>query len=154
MEISCSNQCKDTSYSKEKGKQKKDTGCEYINSETPHTTCSFIKQQFKYYCGIAEIDPNSVQKFRISKAHEINANPEKDMSTQIPKKKPLQNGKKVIILSDSILWHQKPDILSKSPNKVNVKFYPGATEEDITDHLRPAMRKKPDTIIIQTGIND
>ena len=72
MEISCSNQCKDISYSKEKGKQKKDTGCEYINSEAPPTTCSLIEQQFKSYRGIAGIDPNSVQKFRISKAHEIN----------------------------------------------------------------------------------
>ena len=102
--------------------------------------------------GIAEINADSVEKFRISKAHEINTDPEK--LTQIPKKKPLQNGKKVIVLGDSMLWHQKPHILSKSGNKVNIKFYPGATTEDITDHLRPAMRKKPDAIIIHTGTND
>ena len=53
-----------------------------------------------------------------------------------------------------MLRHQKPYILSKSSNKVNVKFYPGATIEDITDHLRPAMRKKPDAIIIHAGTND
>ena len=35
-----------------------------------------------------------------------------------------------------------------------IKFYPGATTEEITDHLRPAMRKKPDAIIIYTCIND
>ena len=100
---------------------------------------------------IAEINAYSVEKFRISKGHEINANPEKDTSTQIPKKKPLQNGNKVIILGDSMLRHQKPDILSKSGYKVNVKFYPGATTEDITDHLWSAMRKKLDVIIIHTG---
>ena len=53
-----------------------------------------------------------------------------------------------------MLQHQKPDILSKSGNKVNVKFYLSATTGDITDHLRPAMRKKPDAIIIHTGTND
>ena len=76
------------------------------------------------------------------------------MLTQIPKRKPLQNGKKVIVLSDSMLRHQKPDIPSKSGNKVNVKLYPGATTKDITDHLRPVMRKKPDAVIIHTGTND
>ena len=35
-----------------------------------------------------------------------------------------------------------------------IKFYPGATTEEITDHLRPATRKKPDAIIIYTCIND
>ena len=53
-----------------------------------------------------------------------------------------------------MLRYQKPDILSKSSNKVNAKFYPGAITEYITDHLRPAMRKKPDAIIIHTGTND
>ena len=59
----------------------------------------------------------------------------------------------MIILGDSILRHQKPDILSKSGNKVNVKFYPGATTKDI-NQLRPAMRKKPNVIIIYTSVND
>ena len=159
MEIS-SSQCKDISYSKEKGKKtidiakKKDTSCEFINSDVPPTSCSLNEQQRKSYRGIAQIDADSVEKFRISEAHDINANPKKDMSTQISKKKPLQNVKKVIRLGDSMLRHQRPDILSKSGNKVNVKFYPSATTEDITDHLRPAMKKKPDAIIIHTGTND
>ena len=72
----------------------------------------------------------------------------------VSEKKPLQNGKKVIIPGDSMLQHQKPDILSKSGNKVNVKFYLSATTGDITDHLMPAMRKKPDAIITHTGTND
>ena len=37
---------------------------------------------------------------------------------------------------------------------MNVKFYSGATTEDIANHLRLAMKKKPDAIIIHTGIND
>ena len=50
--------------------------------------------------------------------------------------------------------HRKQDILSKNGNKVKVKFYPGATAENITDHLRPAMRKKADVTIIHAGTND
>ena len=72
------------------------------------------------------------------------------MPTKIPKKAPLQNGKKVILLSDSMLRHQKPDILSKSSNNVKVKFYLGATTENIEDYLRPATRK----IIIYAGTKD
>ena len=53
-----------------------------------------------------------------------------------------------------MLRHRKQDILSKNGNKVNVKFYPGATAENITDHLRPAMRKKADVTIIHAGTND
>ena len=112
LEISSSHS-KVISYSKENGKKtidiakKKDTGCGFINSDVPPTTCSLNEQLPKSYRGIAEIDADGVERFKISKAHEINANPEKDMSTQIPKKKPLQNGKKVIILGDSMLRHQK-----------------------------------------------
>ena len=69
------------------------------------------------------------------------------MSIGNPKKKPLQNGKKVIVLGHSMLQHQKPNIYSKSSNKVKAIFYPGVRTEDITDHLRPAMRKKPDTTV-------
>ena len=50
LEIS-SSQYKDISYSKEKGKKtidvakKKDTGCKFINSDIPPTTCSINEQQ-------------------------------------------------------------------------------------------------------------
>ena len=53
-----------------------------------------------------------------------------------------------------MLWYQKPDILPKSGNKVNIKFYSGATRGDITDHHRPGIRKKPDAIIVHTVTND
>ena len=70
-------------------------GCVVRNTRSfPPTTCSLNKQQRKSYRGIAETDADSVEKFRISKAYEINANPGKDMSTQILKKNLLQNVKK------------------------------------------------------------
>ena len=60
----------------------------------------------------------------------------------------------MIVLGDSMFRYQKSDILSKNGNKVNVKFYPGATTENITDHLRPAMRKTADVTITHAGTND
>ena len=123
--------------------KKKDTVCEFKNSDLPSTTCFLTEQQLKSYREIAANDADSVQKFRISKTHEIKANSEKDMSTQILKKKPWQNGKKVIVLRDSMLRYH-------SGNKVNAKFYPSATTKDITDHLRSALREKPDLIHADT----
>ena len=120
MEIS-SSQCKDISYSKEKGKKtidnvkKKDTGYEFINSDVPPTTCSLNELHCKSYRGISETDADSVEKFRISKALEIKANPGKDMSTQIPKKKPLQDGKKVI-KPDAIIIHTGTNDLTNGVN--------------------------------------
>ena len=78
--------------------KKKDTDCEFINSDVSPTTCHLNEQQRKFYLGTAETE---AEKFRISKAHEINAKQGKDMPTQISKKKPLQNGKKVVILGDA-----------------------------------------------------
>ena len=47
-----------------------------------------------------------------------------------------------------------PDIPKKSGNNANVKFYPDAPTEDITDHFRPAMKKKPYAIIVRTSTID
>ena len=38
--------------------------------------------------------------------------------------------------------------------KVRVKNHPGATTEDICDHLKPEIRNKPDAVIIHAGTND
>ena len=47
--------------------------------------------------------------------------------------------------------HKKPNILSKSGNIVNVKFYPGATTEDIHG---PSWASYEKEIIIHTHNND
>ena len=102
-----SSQNKDINYSKEKGKKtidiakKKDTGCEFKNSDILPATCNLIEQKCNIYRRIAEVDTDSVEKLRISKAHKIHANPKKEISTKIPKKKSLHNGKKVIVLDNS-----------------------------------------------------
>ena len=60
----------------------------------------------------------------------------------------------MIVLGGSLLQHQKPEIPLKSGNKMNIKFYPDSTTKDIRDHVRPAIRKKTDAIIIHAGTND
>ena len=44
--------------------------------------------------------------------------------------------------------------LSNESFKVRVKNHPGATAEDICDHLKSEIRKKPDVVIIHAGTND
>ena len=159
LEIS-SSQCKDISYSKEKGKKtidiakKKDTSCEFINSDVPPTSCSLNEQQRKSYRVIAQIALTVLRNSEFLR-HMISTQTRKKICQhRFRRRNHCRTVKKVILLGDSMFQHQKSDILSKSGNKVNVKFYPGATTEDITDHLRPAMKKKPDAIIIHTGTND
>ena len=43
--------------------------------------------------------------------------------------------------------------LAKKHN-LTVRANPGATPRDILDHIKPALRKKPDVIIIHCGSND
>ena len=35
-----------------------------------------------------------------------------------------------------------------------MKVNPGADTQDIVDHMKPAIRRKPDTLIVHTGTND
>ena len=44
--------------------------------------------------------------------------------------------------------------LMNRQRKVYVKINPGANTQDIVDHMKPAIRRKPDTLIIHTGTND
>jgi lysophospholipase L1-like esterase len=37
---------------------------------------------------------------------------------------------------------------------VKIKTHPGATTDDLIDHLNPVLRRKPDVIIIHGGTND
>lgn len=88
--------------------------------------------------GSATNDAKIVKKMRNSKKQKMKGNPEKDMLTSNSKKKPFQNGKDVIVLSDSVLQQMfcpKQDILSKSLNKVSVRIYLGGTTEDTTKIL-------------------
>ena len=48
----------------------------------------------------------------------------------------------------------KPNDLASSKNFVKISTQSGATTEDMLNHIKPVVRKKPDTVIIHTGTND
>ncbi len=60
----------------------------------------------------------------------------------------------VTIIGDSMLHGVIDRGLMNRQRKVYVKVNPGANTQDIVDHLKPVVRRKPDTIIIHTGTND
>ena len=39
-------------------------------------------------------------------------------------------------------------------DSVKIRPHPGASTENLTDHIKPAIRKNPDIVAIHTGIND
>ena len=43
---------------------------------------------------------------------------------------------------------------SKCKHTFRIKPYRGAIPEDLLDHIRPTLRRKPDVIAIQLGTND
>ena len=39
-------------------------------------------------------------------------------------------------------------------DSVKIRPHPGASTEDLIDHIKPAIRKNPDIVVIHTGAND
>ena len=62
--------------------------------------------------------------------------------------------RQVTIIGDSMLHGISDRGLMNRQRKVYVKVNPGANTQDIVDHLKPVVRRRPDTIIIHTGTND
>lgn len=44
--------------------------------------------------------------------------------------------------------------MKKLNHNVKVRNHPRATTEDIIDHIKPILRKKPDLLIVHSGTND
>ena len=61
--------------------------------------------------------------------------------------------KKVMILGDSMVKGLNEYGLSKNQN-VKVQSFSGYATEDMLDIVKPAVKRKPDAIIIHAGIND
>ena len=61
--------------------------------------------------------------------------------------------KNVFIIGDSILNGLNENGLKKRHN-VKVRAHSGATSTDISDHIKPIIRRKPDCVIIHCGTND
>ena len=61
--------------------------------------------------------------------------------------------KKITIIGDSILNGISKFGLKRKHN-VKVRAHPGASMQDIKDHIRPVICGKPDSVIIHAGTND
>ena len=77
----------------------------------------------------------------------------KNLSSSERKAHNILESKKVEIIGDSMLYGINEKGLCKG-HKVKVRSYPGSTTEDICDYINPAIRRKPDVVIIHSGTND
>ena len=61
--------------------------------------------------------------------------------------------KNIVVIGDSIMKNVNGRDLSRV-NSVKIRPHPGASTDDPTDHIKPAIRKNPDIVVIHTGTND
>ena len=65
------------------------------------------------------------------------------------------NNPVTITIGDSMIKRLRPDKISKSvKHKAQVKSFPGSTVEDLTDYIKPSLKRKPKNIIVHVGTND
>ncbi|RUA05886.1 MAG: hypothetical protein DSY43_03480 [Gammaproteobacteria bacterium] len=60
----------------------------------------------------------------------------------------------VVIAGDSIVKYVKGWELSNHSQRVTVKSFAGASVEDMSDFVKPLLRKQPDKIVLHIGTND
>ena len=61
--------------------------------------------------------------------------------------------KKVFIIGDSMVKNITGTGISRK-NIIKMRPHPGATSIDICDYIKPALRQKPDVVIVHCGTND
>ena len=61
--------------------------------------------------------------------------------------------KNIVVIGDSIMKNVNGRDLSRV-NSVKIRPHPGASTDDPIDHIKPAIRKNPDIVVIHTGTND
>ena len=60
---------------------------------------------------------------------------------------------RVIVAGDSMVKHVNGYKMSTKSTKIQVSAFPGSTTLDMTDYIKPILRKKPDKLIIHVGTN-
>ena len=61
---------------------------------------------------------------------------------------------KVIIAGDSMIKHLNGFRMSTKETRVQIATFPGAITLDMTDHIKPIQRKRPDKLILHVGTNN
>ena len=112
---------------------------------------------------------NQMSRFR-QKMHE-NFNSHKSESVVTVEKKVKSKGRKdsksvvkenevgkkrhnVIVCGDSMLNNIEGNGLSSKSVKVTVKNFPGADTQDMTDFIKPLLKKSPKSLVVHAGTND
>ena len=56
------------------------------------------------------------------------------------------NNPVTIIVGDSMIKRLRPDKISKSvKHKTQIKSFPGSMVQDLTDYIKPSLKRKPKT---------
>ena len=65
----------------------------------------------------------------------------------------LSQSHEVYIVGDSIIRNLKGNLMSKNKT-VKVRSFPGSTIDDMTDFIKPILRRAPESVITHIGTND
>ena len=61
--------------------------------------------------------------------------------------------KNIVVIGDSLIKNVNGRDVSRG-NSVKIRPHPGTSTEDLIDHIKPAIRKNPDIVVIHNGTND
>ena len=78
---------------------------------------------------------------------------EKTTSSRKPENSPRNKKPEVYIVGDSIIRNLKGNLMSKNKT-VKVRSFPGSTIDDMTDFIKPVLRRAPESVITHIGTND
>ena len=99
-------------------------------------------------------DSNSFDKNSTSNDSNSSAAPT-ETTKQTTQSSIVTDTKKLTIIGDSLINGILPSWFDKCENiKVKVKPFGGSTTEDMLDHVRPILKRKPDMLIFHVGTND
>ena len=140
----CENRCVAKGASEEiKRKEKYQETMETKKSHINELNCEVMKHQKEHSITSTENSTNNNAKREA----------ENDLVKSSLEKSKRMSEKNVFIIGDSILNGLNENGLKKRHN-VKVRAHSGATSTDISDHIKPIIRRKPDCVIIHCGTND
>ena len=61
--------------------------------------------------------------------------------------------KNIVVIEDSMIKTVNGGDVSRG-DLVKIRPHPGTSMEELNDHIKPAIRKNPDIVVIHTGTND
>ena len=91
---------------------------------------------------------------KTSKAESPPSKQQKPVSVNASESTEQNEAKKVIYLVGDSLLHGIHECGLTKKHNVKVKAHGGATTRDMIDHIKPVLRRQPDTIIVHCGTND